>query len=210
MATKANKGQTTRERLLEAALQQFSTHGYHGASMRQIADGAGMAVGGIYNHFSSKEEILKAVILAYHPINLVLPGLAKTQGETLEELLHNAATQFMHIMTNRPELLNLFIIELFDFKGVHLPELFDALLPKVMTFAQHLAAVDPRLPPMPPLTIVRIFIGTLLGFYLSGALLSKLPAPYVHQIGTVDDLVTLLVHGLLHSRDELSINPDLD
>ncbi len=207
MAIKPNKGQLTRDRLLEAALQQFTAHGYHGASMRQIADAAGVAVGGIYNHFSSKEEILKAVILAYHPINVVLPGLAKTEGATLEALLYNAATQFMNVLASRPELLNLFIIELFDFKGAHLPELFDALLPKVMTFTQRLVTVDARLRPLPPMTIIRIFIGTLLGFYISGMLLAKLPAPYAQQIGTVDDLVTILVYGLLHGGDEFSTNP---
>jgi len=207
MEIKGNKGQLTRERLLEAALQQFTAHGYHGASMRQIADAAGVAVGGIYNHFSSKEEILKAVILAYHPINLVLPGLAKSEGGTLEVLLHNAATQFMAVLANRPELLNLFLIELFEFKGAHLPDLFDVLLPKVMTFSQRLVTVDPRLRPLPPMTIIRIFIGTLLGFYISGVVLNQLPAPYAQQLGTVDDLVTILVHGLLQHSDEHATNP---
>jgi len=207
MEIKGNKGQLTRERLLEAALQQFTAHGYHGASMRQIADAAGVAVGGIYNHFSSKEEILKAVILAYHPINLVLPGLAKSEGGTLEALLHNAATQFMAVLANRPELLNLFLIELFEFKGAHLPDLFDVLLPKVMTFSQRLVTVDPRLRSLPPMTIIRIFIGTLLGFYISGVVLNQLPAPYAQQLGTVDDLVTILVHGLLQHSDEHGTNP---
>jgi len=207
MEIKGNKGQLTRERLLEAALQQFTAHGYHGASMRQIADAAGVAVGGIYNHFSSKEEILKAVILAYHPINLLLPGLAKSEGGTLEALLHNAATQFMAVLANRPELLNLFLIELFEFKGAHLPDLFDVLLPKVMTFSQRLVTVDPRLRSLPPMTIIRIFIGTLLGFYISGVVLNQLPAPYAQQLGTVDDLVTILVHGLLQHSDEHGTNP---
>ena len=75
METKVSKGQQTRDRLIEAALQQFTATGYHGASMRQIAEAAGVAVGGIYNHFASKEEMLKAVVLAYHPLNLIAPRL---------------------------------------------------------------------------------------------------------------------------------------
>ncbi len=207
MEIKGNKGQVTRERLLEAALQQFTDNGYHGTSMRQIAAAAEMAVGGIYNHFSSKEEILKAVILANHPVNLVLPSLAQTQGETLEALLCNMALQCMDALASRPEVLNLFIIEVVEFKGAHLPELFEVLFPQALGFAHRLVALEPRLRPISPVTMIRILIGTLFGFYVSGALLTKLPAPYAQQIGTVDDLVTILVHGLLKGSDEESENP---
>lgn len=197
MDTKVTKGQQTRERLIEAALQQFTATGYHGASMRQIAEAAGVAVGGIYNHFSSKEEILKAVILAYHPVNIILPTLAKTEGETLEEFLRDAATQLLNALTERPALLNIFMIELLEFEGAHLPELFEVLWPKVQIFTQRLITLDDRLRPLPPLTIVRLFLGSLIGFYITGGILSKLPMPQGQRIGTVDDLVTVLTHGLL-------------
>ena len=197
MDTRITKGQQTRERLIEAALQQFAATGYHGASMRQIAETAGVAVGGIYNHFSSKEEILKAVILAYHPVNIILPTLAKTEGETLEAFLHDAATQLLNALTERPTLLNIFMIELLEFEGAHLPELFTELWPKVQRFGQRLVALDPRLHRLPPLTIVRLFLSALVGFYITGGVLSKLPLPPGQRIGTVDDLVAVLLHGFL-------------
>lgn len=200
MTDKGSKGQQTRERLLEAALQQFVIHGYHGASMRQIAEAAGLALGGIYNHFSSKEELLKAVILAHHPINTILPALAQSEGETLEAVLHSAATQMLHALTSRPELFKIFMIELLEFEGVHMPAFFEAMGANVLGFMQRLQALDARLRPLPPLTMMRIFLGTLLGFYISGALLSRLPPPYHQQIGTVDELVTVLVHGLLQQE----------
>lgn len=197
MDAKLSKGQQTRTQLVDAALQQFAANGYHGASMRQIADAAGLAVGGIYNHFSSKEEILKAVILEYHPLNIILPSLAEAQGETLEDLLRNAVQRFMQTLTTRPELLNIFMIELLEFQGAHLAELFDALWPKALAFAQRLANVDARLRPLPPLAMMRILLGALLGFYVTGTLLSKLPTPQAQQLGGVDELVTVLAHGLL-------------
>lgn len=52
-----SKGELTRESILEGAYQLFLRQGYHGTSMRQIAEEAGIALGGIYNHFSGKEEI---------------------------------------------------------------------------------------------------------------------------------------------------------
>lgn len=202
METKVTKGQQTRDRLIEAALQQFTATGYHGASMRQIAEAAGVAVGGIYNHFSSKEEMLKAVILAYHPLNLIVPRLENVEGETIEAFLMNAAQQFLSALTERPTLLNIFMIELLEFEGAHLPELFAVLWPKVQLFTERLVTLDTRLRPLPPLTIVRLFLGTVVGFYITGGILSKLPLPQGHQIGTVDDLVTVLLHGLLANTAE--------
>ncbi len=195
------KGQQTRALLIEAALQQFAANGYHGASMRQIAEAAGVAVGGIYNHFSSKEEMLTAVILTWHPLNLIMPALAQTEGATLDAFLRNVAQQFMTTFSERPELLRIFMIELFEFDGAHLPQLFATMWPKATAFIERLVAVDSRLRPLPPLTVVRIFLGTLIGFYVSGQLLQKLPAPYVYQIGTLDELVTVLVHGLLDADE---------
>jgi len=200
METKTERGQLTRERLLEAALKLFAEHGYHGASMRQIADAAGVAVGGIYNHFRNKEEILTAVILAWHPLNLIMPALAETEGKTVEEFVRNAAEQFMETFRARPELLRIFMIELFDFDGAHLPQFFQTMGPKVLLFHERMAAVDERLRPLLPLTLARLFLGALIGFYISGRLLRKLPPPHGQQIGDIEDLVQVLVHGLLQEK----------
>ena len=52
----------TRTRLLEAAAEMFAMHGIAGASVDAIAERAGRTVGGLYGHFSSKEELLFAVV----------------------------------------------------------------------------------------------------------------------------------------------------
>ena len=51
------KGEVTRLAIEDAAIELFLEHGYHATSMREIADHAGLALGGIYNHFKSKDEI---------------------------------------------------------------------------------------------------------------------------------------------------------
>ncbi|MBB1011305.1 TetR family transcriptional regulator [Dietzia kunjamensis] len=47
---------------LRAALQVFARHGYHGASIRSIAEAAGLSVPGLYHHYRSKQAILAAVV----------------------------------------------------------------------------------------------------------------------------------------------------
>ena len=50
-----------REKILNAAAKHFSRHGFDGASMRDIANDAGMRAGSLYYHFRSKEELLFSV-----------------------------------------------------------------------------------------------------------------------------------------------------
>lgn len=47
-----------RAALLAAALDLFAAHGYEATSIDQIARQAGVAVGGFYQHFASKQQVL--------------------------------------------------------------------------------------------------------------------------------------------------------
>jgi AcrR family transcriptional regulator len=48
----------TRQRLLRAALELFTTQGYHATTTPQLARRAGIAEGTIYRHFRSKQELV--------------------------------------------------------------------------------------------------------------------------------------------------------
>jgi AcrR family transcriptional regulator len=48
----------TRQRLVRAALELFTTRGYHGTTTPLLAKKAGVAEGTIYRHFDSKEHLL--------------------------------------------------------------------------------------------------------------------------------------------------------
>lgn len=50
----------TRDRLVEAALQAFASHGFEGATTREIARRAGVALAALPYHFSTKEALWKA------------------------------------------------------------------------------------------------------------------------------------------------------
>lgn len=52
----------TRERLMDAAVEEFSHKGYTEANINQISLAAGLAKGTVYNYFSSKQELLLALI----------------------------------------------------------------------------------------------------------------------------------------------------
>jgi len=53
--------QTTKDKIILAAIQKFSIHGYSGASTSQIAKEAGCAEGTIFRYFPKKIDLLKHV-----------------------------------------------------------------------------------------------------------------------------------------------------
>src|SRR5512139_1800471 len=118
------KGERTRAALIEASYNLFLSRGYHGTSMRDIADEAGLALGGIYNHFATKEDIFVAILMERHPFIEVIPALQAAQGDTIEELVRDAAQRLIAALNDKPDFLNLIFIELVEFEGRHVPQLF--------------------------------------------------------------------------------------
>jgi TetR/AcrR family transcriptional repressor of nem operon len=51
------KGQQTRKKIVEAAAPIFNQHGYEGTSLSDLMKATGLKKGGIYRHFSSKEDL---------------------------------------------------------------------------------------------------------------------------------------------------------
>lgn len=54
----------TREKLLESAKRLFMTHGYDGATMRDIANDAGLSTGAVFANFVDKADLFNEVVLA--------------------------------------------------------------------------------------------------------------------------------------------------
>jgi AcrR family transcriptional regulator len=73
-----------RERILVSALQVFAAHGYVGATMTAIAEGAGLGTASLYRYYASKGELFDAV---------VTPALA----ERFESLLEQRVRALAHL-----------------------------------------------------------------------------------------------------------------
>jgi TetR/AcrR family transcriptional regulator len=79
--------QKNRELILDAALEVFSLHGFRGATLDQIADGAGLSKPNLLYYFPSKEEVHTALLTGLldtwlDPLRAMNPG-----GEPLQEIL---------------------------------------------------------------------------------------------------------------------------
>jgi TetR/AcrR family transcriptional repressor of nem operon len=52
-----SKGEVTRQRIVAEAAKLFNQNGFEGGSMSELMHATGLEKGGIYRHFSSKEEL---------------------------------------------------------------------------------------------------------------------------------------------------------
>lgn len=53
----AGKGEQTRQKIVEAAAAMFNQKGFEGASLGELMTATGLEKGGIYRHFTGKEEL---------------------------------------------------------------------------------------------------------------------------------------------------------
>ncbi len=60
----ASEDRATRDRILEEAARLFVLHGYHGLSMREIAEAVGVSKAGLYYYFADKEALFLAILTA--------------------------------------------------------------------------------------------------------------------------------------------------
>ncbi|MDN5915080.1 MAG: TetR/AcrR family transcriptional regulator [Pseudonocardia sp.] len=49
--------------IVDSAIRNIRTLGYHGTTMRGIAHGAGITVASIYHHFGAKQEVLQEIMV---------------------------------------------------------------------------------------------------------------------------------------------------
>ena len=138
---KISRGERTRQSILDAAEMLFLTQGYNGTSMRQIARKAGnIAVGGIYNHFGSKEEIFRALLKARSPYAEIIETLESLESESGDELLAEAFSRIQAIMQRHLRFINLALIDFQETDGSTFREMVSGVIPYTLRFARQLRA----------------------------------------------------------------------
>jgi AcrR family transcriptional regulator len=196
MAESSTKGEHTRQEILQSAHQLFLQNGFHGTSMRQIAQGAGIAVGGIYNHFASKDEIFMAVLTNRHPFFDILSALNAAEGQSIESFVRDAASKVVEVVKDRPDFLNLMFIELVEFNARHMPDLFDIFFPQALTFVQRFLDGHQELRPVPIPVLLRAFLGLFFSYVITDILMGDQMPPDMEK-NSLDHFVDIFLHGIL-------------
>lgn len=91
---------STKEAILQAATELFSTEGFAGTSMSDLAQTLGLSKAGIYHHFESKESIFQTLLQStYEDLKELVAQhkrIPASQIERLEILRQFAEFMFKH------------------------------------------------------------------------------------------------------------------
>jgi AcrR family transcriptional regulator len=191
------KGEVTRLAIEDAALELFMEQGYHATSMRQIADKAGLALGGIYNHFAGKDEIFEGVIIDKHPYRTILPAILAAEGEDLEKFFRNAFHIIITELGERPEFVNLMLIELVEFKGKHGSVMLREILPKILPVFERVIKSRKNLRVKNPALLMRSFIGMVVSYLITQMIISNSVMSKLLPSSSEDAYVDIYLHGIL-------------
>ena len=194
---KPKKGEVTRLAIEEAAIALFLEQGYHATSMRQIAERTDLALGGIYNHFSSKEEIFEGIIIDKHPYRIILPAILEAEGETLEDFFKDTFHIIISALGERPEFVNLMLIELVEFKGKHGAIMLREIAPKILPIFERVIKGRKGLRLTNPAVLMRSFIGLVVSYLLTDMVIANSVLSKLMPKNVSDAYVDIYLHGIL-------------
>ncbi len=194
---KQTKGEVTRLAVEDAAISLFLEQGYHATSMRQIADKSGLALGGIYNHFASKDEIFEAIIIDQHPYKKILPLIAAVEGDTAREFFSKAFRIVVTELGNQPEFINLMFVELVEFKGKHGSAMLREIAPSVVPVFEKLVKNMKDLRYKNPAVLMRSFFGAVIAYFTTEMILSDSVISHLLPKDSTDVYIDIFLNGIL-------------
>jgi len=188
--------QDRRQDILEAALKIFAKKGYNGSTTAEIARVAGVAEGTIFRHFSTKKELLIAVLEPK-----VLEGIIQLDKEHRED----TPTEFFRcFLRNRLGLIkeNEALIRLMFAEAQYHSEVREALFKGIL--GQGISIIKPwfdegvargDFKDLPFVPTIRSFMGMVMIYGLFGQVILGL-SPEKTTEEAADNMVNLFLHGL--------------
>ena len=191
---KKPQGENTRQKILQTAYQLFLEKGYNATSIRDISQSCKLTIGGVYSHFSGKEEIFKTVLVENHPFQQVSAAMLLAQGETVDALVHDMARRMVDALGEQRAALNLLFIEIVEFQGRHFPESFPVVFSRLISMIERIAGQTDTLRPIPKEVLVRSFFGLFFSYFMTNIILAEqVPS----DSKTLDEFVDIYLYGIL-------------
>ena len=187
----------TRTQIIAAAHRLFLEQGFHGTTMRQIAGDSAVALGSLYNHFTDKDDLFRAVFEAYNPYPILMLALENSQGPNASELVRTAARRLVTALSARPDLVKLVFIDAVEFHGKHLALAYPAVAPGMQKFADRLRRDPAVLRPITDDGLLRAFFGLFYTFHMTEMLLGKPAVESEAQAAAIQELAEIYLHGIL-------------
>ena len=96
--------QETKNRIKDAAVEVISREGFFNTRMQEIADQAALAVGTIYNYFSSKDEVLSYIFKSEMKRRMEIMAELKENNLSTKEFLTQFLNKHFAVLIENPDL----------------------------------------------------------------------------------------------------------
>ncbi len=115
------------EKIEKAALRLFIQRGFYGTSVRDIAKGAGVSLGNLYNYYRTKEQLFNSLVRRYEAkmAKLLRRELAGVTGAIDDpENLRRLAAGVRKIVYQEPDYWRLMYMDITEFGNRHFAFVF--------------------------------------------------------------------------------------
>lgn len=204
--TTLSRGERTRLAIMDSALELFIANGYAGTSMRQIARSARIALGGIYNHFGSKEELFRALVEARVPYPAIVDILESVPTTTGPQMFRDAFNRIYEITTDYTDAFALIITDVREFEGATMRVMAQEVMPKLGAFLMRAHQAGGLRPDVNIFAAMRTFISLMIGFMVTDMVAYKGDEPLVPGLpqgkAVRDGMIDVMLHGLAQPENE--------
>jgi len=168
------RGEETRERILQAAMASFAERGYDATPVSTICREAGVSKGAFYHHFSSKQEVFLQLLQGWlSGMDRQLTELQVSRVEIPDQLM--AMTDMIcDVFDAAGDQLPMFLE--FWSQAAHDPEVWEATREPYRRYRAFFSAMieagvaEGSLRPVDPATTARVIVSLALGLVLQGLL----------------------------------------
>jgi len=123
------KSLQSKDAILQAGLELFSSCGYRATTLKEIAREAGISTGRVYHHFHNKLHIFTCLLDRYWAY-LKSPELKLnhlSRAARFPDDFHQIAEAIREIVTDKKAYINLIYVDVIEFKGEHIQRFYTSM-----------------------------------------------------------------------------------
>ena len=196
-----------RGQILKAALEIFTQKGYTAATIPEIAKEAGVATGTIYLYYPSKRELFIAVIKSLIITAPLLHLIDKIPQGDIESVFKNVIKDRLDLHKNpvfarMPSLMGEVLRDP-ELRELWLKNLLQPFLGRIQ-MGYGMMSASGKFRRLEPSIAVRAVGGMIIGFLMLRVMEGETsPLNKIEQEKIAEDIVNLLMHGLLKEQEDV-------
>jgi AcrR family transcriptional regulator len=203
----AERSQRSRDRILEAGLQLFSSQGYRATSVRDVAAAAELSTGNVYHHFPDKETIFRTLLDQYWAAidDPDLPFNRALATGTFPDNLEEVGQTSRDFVRKYRRYVALIYVDVVEFEGSHIRRFYADMAKRYSDFLEAHdggRALARRLRPgISPVSAVMFATRFFLNFF-AVEILFGVPNHFGKDTeAVVREISEILRHGMLRNGD---------